>query len=360
MTTGRKTAWWAAILVATVLAVYLLRDMLLPFVVGMGVAYLCDPLADRLERLGLNRALATTVITFLAFSLFLVILVVLVPLIVEQTAALLKQLPEYATRAAEIMRNVVYDLEQAAEKQGVQVSEAEKADAIKRYAQQAIDFFGQIIGDLLRGGVAILNFLSLIIIAPVVSFYLLMDWDRMVDAIRKWLPKEHIEEVETIAREIDRTLSGFVRGQGLVCLVLIAYYASLLELAGLNFGFLIGVVSGALSFIPFVGAIFGAISSIGLAVVQFGVESIWPIIPVVAIYIVGQILEGYVLTPKLVGDKVGLHPVWVMFGVLAGGVLFGFVGMLLALPVSAVIGVLARHGLQRYLNSRLYDPNNPA
>lgn len=360
MTAGRKTAYWAGILLIFLLAIYLLRDMLLPFVVGMGVAYLCDPLADRLERMGLNRTLATTVITFLAFTVFMVALVVIVPLVIEQTAALLKQLPDYTARAADILRGVVYDIQQVAEKQGMQVSDAEKQDAIRRYAQQAIGFFGNILGDLVRGGVAFLNFVSLIIIAPVVSFYLLMDWDRMVAAIRKWLPKEHAEEIETVVGQIDRTLAGFVRGQGLVCLTLIIYYATLLELAGLHFGFLIGLVSGALSFIPFVGAIFGALSSIGLAVVQFGVGSIWPILPIVAIYVVGQVLEGYVLTPRLVGGKVGLHPVWVMFGVLAGGVLFGFVGMLLALPVSAVIGVLARHGLQRYLNSRLYDPENPA
>lgn len=359
MTAGRKTAWWAAILIGFVLAVYLLRDMLLPFVVAMGVAYLFDPVADRLERIGLNRVLATSVITFFAVVLFLVILVVLVPMILEQSAALLNQLPEYANRGAELMRTLVYDIQQAAELRGVAVSEAEKEDAIRRYAQQAIDFFGQLAGNMLRGGVAVLNFFSLLVITPVVAFYLLMDWDRMVAAIARWLPREHSDEIKTVAGEIDRTLAGFIRGQGAVCITLVIYYAVLLELTGLNFGFLIGLFSGLLSFIPFVGAIFGAIASIGLAIVQFGFDGIWLIVAVAVIYVVGQLLEGYVLTPKLVGGKVGLHPVWVMFGVLAGGVLFGFVGMLLALPVSAVIGVLARHGLQRYMASRLYDPENP-
>jgi predicted PurR-regulated permease PerM len=359
VTAGRQTAWWAAILIGFVLSVYLLRDMLLPFVVGMGVAYLFDPLADRLERIGLNRTMATTVITCFAFVLFLVILVVLVPMIVEQSAALLNQMPEYANRAAEMMRTLVYDIQQAAELRGVEVSEAEKEDAIRRYAEQAIDFFGQLAGNMLRGGVAVLNFVSLLVITPVVAFYLLLDWDRMVAAIGRWLPREHADEIKTVAREIDRTLAGFIRGQGTVCITLVIYYAVLLELTGLNFGFLIGLFSGLLSFIPFVGAIFGAVASIGLAVVQFGFEGIWLIVAVAVIYVVGQLLEAYVLTPKLVGNKVGLHPVWVMFGVLAGGVLFGFVGMLLALPVSAVIGVLARHGLQRYMASRLYDPENP-
>lgn len=360
MTARRQAAYWVAIAFGFGLFVWLLRDMLLPFVVGMGIAYLADPLADRLEKLKLSRSQATILITLSFLALFIIVMLLVIPLIVRQTNDLLQELPDYLERASEILSLLAANVVSAVETQGVDMSSDGNKVAVKDYARDAVRFFAKLAGDLVRGGVALLNFFSLLVITPIVTFYLLLEWDRIVATINSWLPRTQAEEIREIARRIDRTLAGFLRGQGTVCLILIFYYAITLSLVGLKFGFVIGLLSGALSFIPFVGAIFGAIASIGLAIVQFWPDQMISIAIVFGIYVFGQVMEGYVLTPKLVGDSIGLHPVWVMFGVLAGGVLFGFVGMLLALPVSAVVGVLARYGLERYLASRLYDPDNPA
>lgn len=360
MTARQHAGFWLGFFVIFCILVYLLRDMLLPFVVGMAVAYLTDPITDRLEAWGLSRIQATTVITAAFFVIFIAGVLVLVPLLVRQAAELLEQLPVYLERGSNLLQPLMRDVVEAAQERGVKVTPSQGAEALKSYAQQAVEFFAELAGDVLRGGVALLNFLSLLVITPIVAFYLLLDWDRIVARIDGWLPKRYADDIRRLAGEIDRTLAGFVRGQGAVCLTLMVYYTLGLSASGLDFGVIIGLLSGALSFIPFVGAIFGGVTSIGLAVVQFWPDDVLRIVIVAAIYIVGQVLEGYVLTPKLVGDRVGLHPVWVMFGVLAGGVLFGFVGMLLALPVSAVIGVLVRFGLERYLASRYYDPDNPS
>ncbi|MDF1721138.1 MAG: AI-2E family transporter [Minwuia sp.] len=359
MSPQRQASFWFICIIALGLVVFLLRDMLLPFVVAMAVAYLTDPLADWLEKMRLSRNQATIIITAGFVIIFLLGLLILVPLVVRQSGALLVQLPEYIERATRLLQPIVANLLEAASDRGVDVSRDEGAQALKNYASQAVQFFTQLAGNVVRGGAALANFLALLVITPIVTFYLLLEWDRLVALINGWLPKRYAGTIRKLVVDIDRTLAGFVRGQGTVCLVLMVYYATALSMSGLSFGFLIGILSGALSFIPFVGAIFGAIASIGLAIVQFWPDDMVRVAIVVGIYAVGQVAEGYFLTPNLVGDRIGLHPVWVMFGVLAGGVLFGFVGMLLALPVSAVIGVVARFGLEQYLQSRFYDPANP-
>ena len=354
----RQTLFWLIFVAVLGLMTFALRDMLLPFVVGMAVAYLSDPLADWLERMRLSRNQATIVITFGFIIILLLGLLILVPLVVRQAGELLLQLPGYVEQATKLLQPFVVNMLEAASDRGVDVSRDDGTQALKEYASQAVTFFTELAGNLVRGGAALLNFLSLLVITPIVTFYLLYEWDNLVEKINGWLPRRYATTIRKLVRDIDRTLAGFVRGQGTVCIVLMIYYSTTLSLSGLSFGFLIGLLSGALSFIPFVGAIFGAITSIGLAILQFWPDDMARVGIVLAIYVVGQVAEGYVLTPKLVGDRIGLHPVWVMFGVLAGGVLFGFVGMLLALPVSAVIGVLVRFGLDQYLRSHFYDPAN--
>lgn len=358
MSPQRQALFWLIFVVVLGLMTFALRDMLLPFVVGMAVAYLSDPLADWLERMHLSRNQATIVITVSFIIILLLGLLILVPLVVRQAGELLLQLPGYVEQATKLLQPFVMNMLEAASDRGVDVSRDDGAQALKEYASQAVKFFTELAGNLVRGGAALLNFLSLLVITPIVTFYLLYEWDNLVEKIDGWLPRRYATTIRKLVQDIDRTLAGFVRGQGTVCIVLMIYYATTLSLSGLSFGFLIGLLSGALSFIPFVGAIFGAITSIGLAILQFWPDDMARVAIVLAIYIVGQVAEGYVLTPKLVGDRIGLHPVWVMFGVLAGGVLFGFVGMLLALPVSAVIGVLVRFGLDQYLRSHFYDPAN--
>jgi len=199
----------------------------------------------------------------------------------------------------------------------------------------------------------VVNFVVFIVVVPVVAFYMLLDWDRMVAKVDGWLPRDHAPQIRAIARQIDKVLSGFVRGQVSVCLILGSFYAIALMLAGLNFGLIAGAIAGGLTFIPYVGAVIGGVLSIGLALYQFWGD--WMSIGIVAgIFVAGQFLEGNVITPRLVGSSVGLHPLWLIFALSAFGTLFGFVGMLVAVPVAAVIGVLARFALDRYLEGRLY------
>src|SRR5204862_5459370 len=206
---------------------------------------------------------------------------------------------------------------------------------------------------LWTGGQALLSIFSLVVVTPVVAFYLLYDWNRMIAAGNNWIPLQNREYVRGLAHEMDEAIAGFVRGQTAVCLILGSYYAVALTLAGLSFGLLIGLASGIITFIPYVGSMTGLVLAVGVAVAQFWPEYT-PIMTVLVIFFVGQFLEGYVLAPKLVGESVGLHPVWLMFALFAFGYLLGFVGLLIAVPLAAIVGVLVRFALRRYLESPFY------
>ncbi len=353
MTARQQALFWFVLVVVFGLLLFLLREMLLPFVLGMAVAYLADPFADKLEDWGFSRALATTVITALFFAIVLVAALLIVPVVAGQLIGLVERLPVYMEKfQASVLPLVNRILTELPASFGAPELDWGR-EALSQYSKNAVQWLVSLGAGILSGGMALLNLLSLLVITPVVAFYLLWEWDVIVAQIDDWLPRRHAGRIRGIIAEIDRVLAGFVRGQGTVCTVLGLFYGVGLSLVGLEFGFVIGLASGALSFIPFVGAIFGAVASIGVALVQFWPEWL-PVAGVAVIYAVGQVIEGNFLTPKLVGSRVGLHPVWVIFGLLAGGVLFGFVGMLLALPVTAVIGVLVRHGLAEYLTSRFY------
>jgi predicted PurR-regulated permease PerM len=224
---------------------------------------------------------------------------------------------------------------------------------------KATGWLATLLQSVWSGGMALVNLVSLLVVTPIVAFYLLVDWDRLVARVDSWIPRDHVEEIRAIARDIDTALAGFIRGQGTVCLLLGLFYAIGLSLAGLKFGLAIGMGAGLLSFIPYVGAIIGGVLAIGVGLVQF-----WPdytsILLIIGIFAAGQFLEGNILSPKLVGGSIGLHPVWLMFALFAFGYLFGFVGLLLAVPLAAAMGVLVRYGLSRYLGSRLYQGSPPA
>ena len=358
MTVRRHIGFWVVTVIAFGLMVFLLRDMLLPFVVGMAVAYLADPFADKLEAWGLSRAMATTVITLIFFVVVIVAVLLIVPLVTGQVMGLVERAPGYMEKASDtvlpLIQELIGRLPADLEASGLDMGQT----AIKQYTKTLFEWLGSLATGLWSGGMVVLNLVSLLVITPVVSFYLLWEWDTIVARVDGWLPRRHADRIRGLIREIDAVLSGFVRGQVAVCSVLGLFYAIALSLVGLEFGFVIGIASGVLSFIPFVGAIFGAVVSIGVALVQFWPNFVW-IGAVAGIYLLGQVLEGYFLTPRLVGGRVGLHPVWVMFGLLAGGVLFGFVGILLAVPVAAVIGVLIRFLLGEYLASSFYDEPKP-
>lgn len=354
MRISREAAFWLGGGVILFLLLWLLSGMLLPFVAGIALAYLLDPVADRLERLGLSRTLATAAILAAFFGALLIAVLLLYPVLARQIAGLVRRLPELIDQARDRLMPLIDSLLARAPEGSV----AKVQEAATGHAEKAVELAVGFLGGLITSGAAIVDALSLIVITPVVAFYMIRDWDRLVQLVDDWLPRRHYDVLRQQIREIDRVLAGFVRGQLTVCAILGTFYALGLSLIGLEFGLVIGLVSGALSFIPFIGTMIGFLATAVIAVIQFWNEPWW-IAAALAIFGLGQFLEGNVISPKLVGDKVGLHPVWLMFALLAFGSLFGFVGVFLAVPAAAVIGVLVRFGLGRYRLSPLYLGDEP-
>jgi predicted PurR-regulated permease PerM len=348
----RQLRFWLIGLVLLIVALYFLRGILLPFVAGMAIAYFLDPLCDRIEKLGCSRTWATTIVTALFLLAVLALAAVLLPPLETQLVAFLGELPTYIQVATAKLGPLLKAL-----RSHLPASAAPSMSDVTGYLGRIAGWGADTLGTVLSQGFALANLLSLIFITPIVTFYLLRDWDKMMMKIDLWLPRDHAAEIRGQLKEIDRTLAGFARGQATVCLCLALYYGLGLSLIGLNFGLALGLIAGVLSFIPFVGSFLALVGSIGLALAQFGT---WQgVAMVIGLCVVGQVIEGNFLTPKLVGDRVRLHPVWVIFALLAGGALFGFVGLLLAVPVAAVCGVLARYSLRHYLGSRIYRGENP-
>lgn len=348
MTAERKLVLWFAVGAGGLLLLWLLRGVLTPFIAGMAVAYFLDPLADRLEERGCSRTLATLLILAAFFVAAIVLLVVLIPVLHAQVAGFASRLPGYVEAARGAIEPLLAQLQAELTPQQVE----DIRSAASAYAGDVVKWLGRALGGIVSGGVAIFNAVSLVVITPLVAFYLLRDWDRIIAWIDGLLPVEAADTIREQVREVDTRLAGFVRGQSTVCLVLGAAYAVGLTVIGLDFGLLVGLGAGLISFIPYLGTAIGFGVGIGIAFAQF---SDWvPIVLVAAVFVTGQVLEGFVLTPNLVGDRVGLHPVWVLFALMAGGVLFGFVGILLALPAAAVIGVVVRFAVSRYRTSALY------
>ncbi len=348
MTPERQLRYWAIGLVVFVVLLYLLRDILMPFVAGMAIAYFFDPVCDRLERGGLSRTWSTVVVTVAFVILLLLFVGLLVPMLIEQATSLAARLPQLVDLVREGLQALLTRLEARAD---AELFERIRA-AVASQLGKLTDIVGTLLGGLLTGGLAVANFLSLLFLTPVVAFFLLRDWDRMVERLDGWLPRRQRPTIRRLAQETDEILSGYVRGVAIVCLILGTFYAIGLSLVGLSSGLIVGLIAGLLSFIPYLGAVIGLLLSVGLALLQF--DEIWRVLLVAAIFFAGQAAEGNFLTPKLVGERIGLHPVLVIFALLAGGALFGFTGVLLAIPVSAVIGVLTRFALTQYLASPLY------
>ena len=334
--------FWLLVAIIMAFSFYFLRTILLPFVIGIAVAYFLDPVVDKLEERKWNRSLATlfTLFVFLALVIFLVFL--LVPVLTNQLKNFAQFLPIVKDKLQLIIDAVAGILNNKVD-----------AKALDVPASGLIKWSTKMLGGVIDGGAAIADLLSLFLITPLVAFYLLRDWDLIVEKVYDWFPIRHKDTLQEQLNEIDKKLAAFVRGQGTVCLILASYYAITLTMTGLEFGVVIGVFAGLISFVPFVGAIFGGLLSVGLAYLQF--EAWTNIVIIAGIFILGQILEGYILTPKFIGEAVGLHPVWVIFSLLAGGALFGFLGVLLALPMAAIVGVLFRFCIDHYKNSSYYN-----
>jgi len=355
MTIQRQIGFWIAALVVAVLLLFVLRGILLPFVAGFALAYLLDPLADRLQKIGVGRLGASLLILILFVLIFIVSLMVLVPFAAQQIGAFVERLPGYVVRLQELGAEQLGPL---VRRLGIEEVLPSGPTSVGNLISQGIAWLTAFLQGLWSGGQALISIFSLLVVTPVVAFYMLVDWDRMVKTVDSWMPLRHRDTIRAIARDIDRAIAGFVRGQALVCLILGTFYAVGLAVIGLNFGALIGMTAGLLSFIPYVGSLTGLILSMGVAIVQF-----WPdwamILATLGIFVFGQFVEGNILSPKLVGDSVGLHPVWLMFALLAFGALFGFVGLLLAVPLAAAMGVIARFALRQYLASPLYRGAGP-
>ena len=339
---------WVVIFFVGCYLLYVLRSVLLPFVAGILLAYLLDPIVEKLQKCKMSRLSATLVVCLLAILIILPMLLFLGGMIENQVSLLLKATPKYLGLIMEKVKPILACL---AEKfPDLQNSNIE--EAIKGNIGNSLKFVGRVLKALVSNSFALVNLISLILIMPVVTFYMLRDWKSFVQKVEDLLPRKSKKNVIEILQEINVILSGFIRGQISVCIILGIFYSIGLRLVGLDLGLLVGFVAGIISFIPYVGSITGFILGVVLAFAQYG--DISHVLYVVAVFMCGQFLEGNFLTPKLVGESVGLHPVWVMFALLAGGVLLGFLGLMLAVPMAAIIGVLVRHSICRYKQSTLY------
>jgi len=344
--------WRIALVLLVVfgLVLFFLGSVVLPFVAGILVAYFLDPVVDRIERAGLSRTLATTLVTVLFFVVVGVTLALAIPALHHQVVGLMETVPKTIERLRDLAAPWI---ERFADDLADEAVLAKLREAAGGMAKNLLSWVTQLLASIWSGGLALLNLLSLVVITPVVAFYLLRDYDRLVHEIDQMLPRREAPTIRKLAKDMDAVMAGFIRGQALVCLTLAVFYSVTLSFAGLHFGMVVGLITGALAFIPYVGALTGFTLALGIGLAQYGV-ALKPLLIVCAIFSVGQLLENFVLTPRLVGDKVGLHPVWVMFALMAGGAMFGFVGVLVALPVAAVGAVLVRHWIQRYKDSAFY------
>lgn len=349
MTLQRQVGFWIVTMMVFLIFLYVFRTILLPFIAGMATAYALDPIADWLERHGLSR-LAASLVILVVFVVFLVLLfVVFVPILANQMVGLIERVPTYVQELQHFSTSFL----NTRVGQVFRIDQDQLRSSMGQLMSQGASWMTTLMQQIWSGGAALIDVVSLLVVTPVVAFYLLIDWDRMIARIDSWLPRNHVETIRLIAHDIDRAVAGFVRGQGLLCIILGSFYGLSLAIVGLNFGLLIGFGAGMLSFIPYVGSTVGFIVSVGVAIVQFWPD--WPwVVVVVGIFVTGQFLEGNILQPRLVGRSVGVHPVWLMFGLFAFGVLFGFIGLLIAVPATAAIAVMMRFGLAWYLASPIY------
>ncbi|WP_370637031.1 AI-2E family transporter [Phyllobacterium chamaecytisi] len=345
----RQAVFWTGAMLFLAFFLYIFSSILLPFVAGLVLAYFLDPVADHLQRLGLSRLLATIVILVLFVVTFALLLIILVPVLASQMSDFIVRLPSYVSRLQELIAN--RDSQWLKDFIGVDASVIRSS--LDSLLQQGAGFLTTLLQSIWSSGKTLIDVVALFVVTPVVAFYMLLDWDRMVTEIDKLVPREHVHTVRVIARDMNKAIAGFVRGQGTVCLLLGIIYAVGLTVTGLNFGLLIGLFAGLISFIPYVGSLVGLLLALGVALVQF-----WPdyinVLYVALAFGVGQFIEGNILQPKLVGSSVGLHPVWLMFALFAFGSLLGFTGMLIAVPTAAAVGVLVRFVIHRYQQSPLY------
>lgn len=353
MTLKNQFLAWILLMAVTGVLLWLFRGILLPFVLGITFAYLLNPFVDWIERRGIYRGIATMIVMLVALTLFITAFLLIVPLLLQQAFGLAQNIPVYIEQLQVAVENLIPRLEQWLGPDRMQEFER----GVEQMFADSIGFLTNVTGQIAQSGMGLINTIAVMVVTPVVAFYLLLDWDKMVESVDNLFPPLHRAELRSVFKDMDVALAGFVRGQGAVVGILAIYYAATLSLTGLSFGLAIGLMAGLFSFIPYVGALIGFVLSMGVALVQFWPD--WVMISVIlGIYLFGQFLEGNILYPKLVGSSIGVHPVWLMFSLFAFAVLFGAVGVIVAVPLAAISGVLVRWGVSKYKRSPLYEPEH--
>ncbi len=344
----KQWPFWVLLGLFALFFLVLVRQVALPFVVGLALAYFLDPPVDRLQARGLGRTFAALIVAFIFLLVILAMLALVGPLLVNQVIDLLNNLPSLLAAGRDQLLNF---LEQIGERYEIDAKAKMKA-YLGTFSQEALDAVISLVLNLIQSGVALVNIVSLFLITPLVAYFCLIRWDEIVARVDSLLPRQEQSAIRAVARDMDRALAGFVRGQALVCLIMATYYAAALSLTGLQYGAAVGLMAGILTFIPYIGALSGALLTVTLAFIQF--PDFWTATIPIGLFLLGQTVEGNFLTPRLVGRGIGLHDVWVLFAVLAGGAIAGFLGVLVAVPVAAVIGVAVRHAVRRYRETRYY------
>ncbi|MDI9349666.1 MAG: AI-2E family transporter [Candidatus Symbiobacter sp.] len=348
----RPIYFWLAVGGLLLVLIWRLQAILLPFGLGATISYFLNPLVNRLARWRISRGVASLLLLGFAFSMLTLIAVMLWPLLQQQFALAVTLLPDFADQ---ILRTIDVAYTQIQSHVGVPESQIQSLQQVTgRASHTSWSSIGAIIHDVISNGLAVVNLVLLVVITPIVSFYMLRDWPLIIHHIDSWIPRQHVADVRAKAKEINDVLLGFARGQALSSLVMAIYYGTALMLVGLPSGLLIGMVTGFLTFIPFFGTATGAGVSIILTMVHFHGNGGGVLYGVVGIFLLGAVMDGYIFQPLLVGNKVRLHPAWMIFALLAGGVLFGLGGILVSVPVAAILGVLVRYALEQYLRSSLF------
>ncbi len=351
---NRQLKFWMIAGVVVVGLLVLLRSMLLPFVAGLTVAYFLDPAVDKLEERGVPRTAATALVTFIFFSTLIFAVIMLYPVLQSQVLGFAANIPLYVERIRDVIWPAIEEGLATLSVAGIKIPEAnELREAVVSFSGEAVAWAGDVLRRFWSGGLALFNVLSLLFITPIVAFYILRDWDNMVNIVDGLLPRENAETIRQQLVLVDQAIAGFIRGQATVAVTLGVIYAIGWSISGLEFGLVLGLGTGVMAFIPYVGAAMGFSVALLVAFGQFGTE-LSPLALIIGTFIAGQTLDASFLTPKLVGGRVGLHPVWVVFALLAGGTLFGFVGVLIAVPTAAAIGVVARFAVSRYRESQYF------
>lgn len=348
--TDYQLRFWLLAILGFCGVLWLLSGVLTPFILGLAIAYFLNPVVSAMCKIGAPRWLGALVVLLAFISIVTITTLLVSPLVQSQVVELVGSLPAYVEKIEQDLWPRIKDI-----LEHVPATDVTKLqDTFSKYTNDIVSFIGKFLGQVVSGSMALLDILALILLTPVIAFYLMRDWQVMLAKVNSYLPVRHAPVIHRELKNIDNMIAGFIRGQALVSVFFAIFYSIALSLAGLKYGIVIGLISGFLSFIPIVGTLMGIIASMTMAFIQF--DTFGQIAVIAGIFAVAQIIDGYYLSPKLVGDRVGLHPVWIIFAVLAGSKLFGLVGVIIAVPLAGTIAILLRLGLRQYRRSKYYSP----